>query len=506
MGGIVKSVVGAITGKSGAKGAYQAQLRGLQGAVDEQRKIYEDISGSQAGLRDTNIADIEALSGRTGQEYDQAFGTVSDLLQQQFDQISGLQDTAFTSNEERLLANLDDILARSQQSFDYAQENLMPYIKQGRDAFQQFADKAQKGFEYQPFTEQFQSPEPFQYDDFQFDYRESPGYQFARDQALEAATNTQAAQGMGLSGATLKALQDRASGLAAQDYGNQFNRAMTQYQMDRDRDYREYSDAYNRSLGEFGTRYDIDRANQQGAYQNYLNELNTLSGLGNVGLAGDQSLIQMQAGLADFENQARTALSQALSQNDFARAEAMANNILRLTGGQGELAMQASQIRNQIDQAKTSNIIDQRSTAQSNIDRIRGATGSNISNLEANKGQAEANYLTERSKLQGQLLGGLADAGMMLAGGALGGAGAFGGGGGMSGAMGGLNFGAELANFTGSKPLSPQATNFMNTGFYTAPQQQMMISPTNYGMGGYPNAMGTGQQRTGTGASWLGGF
>lgn len=454
MGGIVKSVVGAISGKRGAKGAYQAQLRGLQGAVDEQRSIYDDISASQAGLRDANIADIEGLAGRLTTSTDDTYALLNDLLQQSVADTSALQQGAFASNEERLLANLDDILNRSQESFNYASENLMPYIKKGQEAFQQYADKAIEGFD--------------------FDYQESPGYQFIKDQALNAVTNDAAAQGMGLSGARLKGLQDRASGLAATDYANQYNRA----------------------------------------YGEFRDDLNTLANLGNVGLSGQQSLIGREAELSNFENQARTSLSDAIAQNDFARADAEIANIMRLTGGQGELAMQAMQAKNLIDQGKTSGIIDQRSTAQSNIDRIRGTTGSNISNLEAQKGQAEANYLTERAKFQNQLLGGIVDAGIMGASAGLGAAGAFGGGGGLQGAMSGMNFGSELANFGGGQTISPQGLNFLNTGTYARPPQQpqmsgmfnatggMQLSPVSYGYQPQQQNMGL----SGVGANWVQGW
>ncbi len=506
MGGIVKSITGAITGKKAAKKAFQAQERGINRAIGEQERLLEDITTSQEGLRDANISDIEGLAGRASGEYEDLFSQLEGILQQQYDDVSGLQQGAFQSNEERLLANLDDVLNRSQQSFDYAQENLMPYIKQGQDAFNQYTQKAMEGFDYQPFTEEFQAPAPFEYDDFQFDYESSPGYQFALDSALNAATNDAAARGMGLSGAQLKGLQDRAAGLAAQDYGNQFNRAIAQYQMDRDRDYREYSDAYNRSLGEFGTRYDIDRANQAGAYQNYLNELNTLGQLGNVGLAGMQDMVGRERDMANFEVQARSSLSDALAQNDFARAEAEANNILRLTGGQGELAQAAVQVRNQIDQAKTQNIINQRTAARQQIDQTRGQTGTNISNLEMGRGQAEANYQTERGKLQGQLIGGIVDAGVAAATAGMGAMGGFGGASGLQGAMGGLNFGSELANFGAGQTFSPQAMNFARGGGYQAPQVvqaaqapvgnygsgSMGLGTVNYGLSNYPSQFGAG--------------
>lgn len=538
MGSVVKGIVGAVSSKRGAKRAYQAQQRGINRAIGEQEGILSDITKSQTDLRDTNISDIKGLAQQTSSEYDDVFGYLGDVLQRQNDQTSALQQGAYASNEERLLASFDDIINRSQQSFDYAQKNLMPFISKGMEAFNKYQAKAQEGFEFKPFEEQFQSPkpfeygdfkssqEPFRYDDFNFNYQESPDYQFIKNQALNSATNSQAAQGMGLSGATLKALQDRAAGLASTDYANQFNRAMQEYQYDRGADYNQYLGQYNRELGEyqydrgadytehlnnynqaqqeFAQRYNIDRANETGAYQNYLNDLNTLSGLGNVGLQGVQDMAGRERDMANFEVEARSSLSNALAQNDLARAESEINNILRLTGGQGELAMQAMQARNQIKQFKTQNVIDQRTTAQSNINNTRANTGSNIANLEIGKGQAEANYQTQRAALQGQLISNIADAGFMAASATAGGAGAFGGAGGLTGAMQGMNFGSEMSNFGGGSTFSPNAMNFVNTGSYSAPKQNnMSLGGSNYGMASYPQMF---SNSAGTGNNWLGGF
>lgn len=54
--------------------------------------------------------------------------------------------------------------------------------------------------------------------------RETPGYEFAFDEAMRGVDRGAAAQGQFLSGNRLKALQDRATGLADQTYGNQLNR------------------------------------------------------------------------------------------------------------------------------------------------------------------------------------------------------------------------------------------------------------------------------------------
>ncbi len=55
-------------------------------------------------------------------------------------------------------------------------------------------------------------------------FETDPGYQFARDEALRATERTQGTGGFQGSGNVLAALEDRASGLAQQQYGNYVNR------------------------------------------------------------------------------------------------------------------------------------------------------------------------------------------------------------------------------------------------------------------------------------------
>lgn len=58
-------------------------------------------------------------------------------------------------------------------------------------------------------------------------YAQDPGYQWRLAQGLDATQNAAVARGMGMSGNTLKALNDYAQGAAAQEYGNTFNRYMS---------------------------------------------------------------------------------------------------------------------------------------------------------------------------------------------------------------------------------------------------------------------------------------
>jgi hypothetical protein len=55
-------------------------------------------------------------------------------------------------------------------------------------------------------------------------FREDPGYKYTVDQAVQGVDRSAAARGLLTSGATIKAIQDRAGNLADQQYGNWFNR------------------------------------------------------------------------------------------------------------------------------------------------------------------------------------------------------------------------------------------------------------------------------------------
>lgn len=55
-------------------------------------------------------------------------------------------------------------------------------------------------------------------------FREDPGYKYSVDQAVQGVDRSAAARGLLTSGATIKAIQDRAGHLADQGYSNYFNR------------------------------------------------------------------------------------------------------------------------------------------------------------------------------------------------------------------------------------------------------------------------------------------
>lgn len=114
---------------------------------------------------------------------------------------------------------------------------LQPYQQVGSNALSSLASKVGAG-SYDAGTFNAQDVAAAGYDpalqnsheNFEFNYEQSPGYEFLKDQALTSATNSMASRGLGSSGAELKALQDRATNLAATDYDNQYSRALQTHQ------------------------------------------------------------------------------------------------------------------------------------------------------------------------------------------------------------------------------------------------------------------------------------
>src|SRR5262249_31640867 len=107
--------------------------------------------------------------------------------------------------------NLELMLPQMQQNYNKANQLLQPYVDVGPGAVKLQQDLlGLNGPDAAAAARQT--------------FQTSPGYQWTVDQAMRA-TNASAAQGEMLhSGATLKALQDRASNLANQEFGNYYTR------------------------------------------------------------------------------------------------------------------------------------------------------------------------------------------------------------------------------------------------------------------------------------------
>lgn len=146
-------------------------------------------------------------------------------------------------------------------------------------------------------------------------FQETPGFQYAMDRTQGAVEGSAAASGNLFSGATLRALQENASGLTHQYYGNHLNRL----------------------AGEAGANRQFAglRANIEGQYG--ANRLNALGNFANLGTGANASFGAAQSdatrGLAAGQAQSNAMIGNALNNYGQARAAGAVGTANALLGG-----------------------------------------------------------------------------------------------------------------------------------------------------------------------------
>jgi hypothetical protein len=123
------------------------------------------------------------------------------------------------------------------------------------------------------FTEQYQDPAAFRFADFngpsQFqaptkeDMQADPGYQARMDAAMNQARAAGASSGVLRTGGFVKGLQDRAQGVASQEYGNVYGRKASEW----DREMGRAKDIYGLNQGNTKSAFDTNVANRLNAYK-----------------------------------------------------------------------------------------------------------------------------------------------------------------------------------------------------------------------------------------------
>jgi hypothetical protein len=122
------------------------------------------------------------------------------------------------------------------------------------------------------FTEQYQDPAAFRFADFngpsQFqaptaeDMKADPAYQARMDAAMNQAKAAGASSGVLRTGGFVKGLQDRAQGVASQEYGNIYGRKQGEWQQEFGR----AKDIYGLNQGNTKTAFDTNVRNKLDAY------------------------------------------------------------------------------------------------------------------------------------------------------------------------------------------------------------------------------------------------
>jgi hypothetical protein len=122
------------------------------------------------------------------------------------------------------------------------------------------------------------------------DFHQDPGYAFAVSEGQKAIERSAAARGGDVSGGTLKALDAYTTGMADQDYGQAYSRALGTYQQNFSNAYNDFETGQANEFNRLGSLVNIGQtANNQvaGAGANFANNAgNYAIGAGNAGAAG----------------------------------------------------------------------------------------------------------------------------------------------------------------------------------------------------------------------------
>lgn len=259
--------------------------------------------------------------------------------------------------------------------YDQTRKDLDPYMQAGKGAIGQlvgfnpssyngsnfsFNGSSNTGYSSQnlPSANQYSNYDGPAYNVGQFNFEESPSYQFRKQQGMDGIQSSAAAQGGLLSGSTLKALNNYNSNLASQEYGNAHNQYLqneglrqTEAQMGLNKYATEaglQQQNFNNSLALenlLGSQHQQAFQNWQSqdnnAYNRYItdqnnqyNRLYNLVGMGQNAAAGAGNA-GMQTGQAVANNTMAGANAQAAGQ--VAAGNRTANNFQSLLGAAGTI-------------------------------------------------------------------------------------------------------------------------------------------------------------------------
>lgn len=171
---------------------------------------------------------------------------------------SQAKKAAKKAKKERI-AMLQRIGVEYDQAYKDQTQMLSPWHEAGKTALRDLEEGIKTG--------------AFEPDQFKFDYEsfeKDPGYQFRLKEGMRAMEQSAAARGNLLSGAQQRAIQGYSQDMASQEYGNAYNRALTEYGLKVDRGNRQYGRL----------------ANMAGAGQNAANSLANYRGQKASAMAG----------------------------------------------------------------------------------------------------------------------------------------------------------------------------------------------------------------------------
>lgn len=156
-----------------------------------------------------------------------------------------------------------------------------------------------------------------------------PGYQFRLQQGQQAVERSAAAKGTLLTGGTLKDLTDYQQGAASQEYGNVYQRALTDWQNNYNSALTNYQTKYNAGLSDWTTNYNAANQQYQQAYNifsnNQANQYNRIANLAGLGQTAATSLGSQGLGYTGLSTSAINAGGNALAAGTIGQGNAYSN-------------------------------------------------------------------------------------------------------------------------------------------------------------------------------------
>jgi hypothetical protein len=129
-------------------------------------------------------------------------------------------DAAGEASDAEVQANRENI-AFQKAIFNQQREDAAPWREIGASSLKKLKQGVESG-SYNPGS-------------FDFNFEADPGYQFRKEEGMNALDASAASRGRLQSGAQARATTRYASNLASQEYGNAFNRSLTEYKTDASR-------------------------------------------------------------------------------------------------------------------------------------------------------------------------------------------------------------------------------------------------------------------------------
>lgn len=215
--------------------------------------------------------------------------------------------------------------------YDQTRKDLDPYNKAGQNALSSLTSAANSTDKYVGSQFNYNGSSNPNYTSPEFNFEESPSYQFRKQQGMDGIQSQAAAGGGLLSGATLKALNSYNSDLASQEYGNAYNQYLQGEQLKQGQHQQAFNNWQSQDNNAY-SRYTTDQNNR-------FNRLSTLASMGQNAAA--------QVG----NNGMQTA--QAVANNTMAGANALAagqvasaNNWANAANNMGSMAMTYAMMKN----------------------------------------------------------------------------------------------------------------------------------------------------------------